>query len=262
MKPFIIWTVQRTGGTNFATNIIRASGLPITQHEPLNVGRSFGYITENWVSSRDHDKLQNDIGLFLDKGYPIKHCVENVDWEINESLAIQSARRGFWNIILYRENSIDRLASLKFALSTGLWGRKKVSLAKEMIVESLGKGLCIKNDEINHLISHENRCNERLIRVARLTDTFKSKTYALSFEDIYHSEESEARRKVSLILDELNLSNESFVSNFINQLRSVGDQGSKILYKEIAGYAELEEGLKKNSPLRGMLETEFPKIIL
>lgn len=38
VKPFIIWTLQRTGGTNLAQRLVELSGLKGAQHEPFNKG--------------------------------------------------------------------------------------------------------------------------------------------------------------------------------------------------------------------------------
>lgn len=261
MNPFIIWTVQRTGGTNFATNLIKLSGLPITTHEPLNIGRTYGYITHKWRETRNRDELDKSIADFLDKGYAIKHCVENVDWEINESLIKKSIDKKFWHIILYREKSVDRLLSLHFAMETGLWGRKKVSAAKETMGKQFGNIARIKHLDVDALVEHEQYCNDCLVNVARCITKDNSRIYAISFEDIYEANLEAATKKASIILKEIGITEKSIIDDFISHIRNAGDQGSKKIYNEIRGRHDLEHGFSKFISLKERIYSEFPDLI-
>lgn len=262
MNQFIIWTVQRTGGTNFATNLIKLSGLPITAHEPLNLGRPYGYITKNWQDTHDRLHLDKSLGDFLDNGYAIKHCVENVDWAINESLILRSLERNFFHIILYRENSLDRLLSLHFALETGLWGRKKVSLAKKELGNGFNDGVSVRDLDIDSLVNHEKYCSECLIRISRSIRNQTKRILSISFEDIYEIPYVESTNKVSKILKEIGFSDNDIIIKFLDDIRGLGDQGSKTLYKGIRRREELEYMLNKITPIREILNNELSDIVL
>ena len=68
-SPFIIWTLQRTGGTNLAKQSVSRSDLMCNQHEsvsmdykpldhePFNMDRVYGHITRQWMASRDEGVL-------------------------------------------------------------------------------------------------------------------------------------------------------------------------------------------------------------
>ena len=258
MNPFIIWTVQRTGGTNFATNLIRLSGFPITAHEPLNAGRSYGHITQDWEKNRDISRLDQAMGAFLDGRYAIKHCVENVDWEINVSLMRKSIERNFWHILLYRENPVDRLLSLHFARETGFWGRKKVSLAKQSLGADFMKGKDVRKIDVKSLVEHENHCNEILMNVVGCIQSQDSRIYPISFEDIYESDEPAAKQKIAPLLRNINVTGEEALDEFLIKIKTVGDQGSKILYRSIEGYGELERALSATRKLKERLSMAFP----
>lgn len=262
MNPFIIWTVQRTGGTNFATNLVKLSGLPIIEHEPLNVGRSFGYISRNWRDTHDKSELDKSIGRLLEKKSPIKHCVETVDWEINNSLIAKSIHENYFNIILYRENTLDRLTSLHFALETGLWGRKKVSMTKDALGNEFISGLSIKKIDAKSMIDHEKNCNVIIINVIRELQKSGKRTYAISFEDLYEKSHHVAEEKISILLREIGITEKKTVEDFVKKIREVGDQGSKALYTNIEGYDILKEELLKLTSLRKLMFQEFPEIVL
>ncbi len=46
VRPFIIWTLQRTGGTNLTVRLVELSGLESFPHEPFNIERIHGHITK------------------------------------------------------------------------------------------------------------------------------------------------------------------------------------------------------------------------
>src|SRR5687767_10672415 len=104
-RAFIIWTLQRTGGTNLARRLFeRASlveaarekvqepgsigakwlGAVASQwsfHEPFNYGkksRIFGPVTERWVTTNDRQALDTALAEICSLRIGLKHCVEMV----------------------------------------------------------------------------------------------------------------------------------------------------------------------------------------
>jgi len=75
MKPFIIWTLRRTGGTTLQAILEEHSGLPTIEHEPFLPGRVLSGVAE---AHRAGDRTGFDEGVreILRAGYPIKHCFE------------------------------------------------------------------------------------------------------------------------------------------------------------------------------------------
>ena len=61
-RPFIIWTLRRTGGTNLATRLMALSQYPKLEHEPFNPDRVHGHVTRNWVEHCDGYALDEESG--------------------------------------------------------------------------------------------------------------------------------------------------------------------------------------------------------
>lgn len=91
LRPFVIWTLQRTGGTNLTRQLVRLSGLPRTEHEPFNEGRAYGHVTAAWRKDRDALAMGAAMQEIAAEHQVIKHCVEMVPPEINGGLALAIA---------------------------------------------------------------------------------------------------------------------------------------------------------------------------
>jgi hypothetical protein len=110
--PFVVWTLQRTGGTNLTARLVELAGLKSAPHEPFNVGRVYGYITQAWQSDQDRVSLRQAVAEVAAKGEVIKHCVETVPWEITEALLEATHAAGYRHLFLYRRHAAERLLSL------------------------------------------------------------------------------------------------------------------------------------------------------
>ncbi len=204
-KPFIIWTLQRTGGTNLTTKLEEISGLHPAEHEPFNPDRQYGQITRDWLESRDRGRLDAAVQAAVDTRGIIKHCVEAVPWEISESLARASTLAGCRHLFLYRRNALDRLLSLRFAALTGIWGPRRWSWNKELFdadddrgqnVESAIDSALQRALPVEELASHEHYCVKLLNRTWALLDAMGAKPVALAFEDIYQSDDTQSLLQV------------------------------------------------------------------
>lgn len=262
MKPFIIWTMQRTGGTNFASHLISLSKLPATEHEPLNVGRSYGHIEKKWEINKDTDELNNAVDRFLGIGFAFKHCVEMVDQKVNYYLCNNSLKHDYNHIVLYRINPLNRLLSLHFAQQTGLWGRKKVIEAREGLGGDLHNKFSIDRLNINSLIEHEERCNQCMLSVVELLRERNASVHFISFEDLYESSSEKVLENLSRIMTAVGFKNPDTIQSAFQSLIVSGDQGSKSLYKSIPGRIELEEKLRNTNGLRERILLRFPGSII
>ena len=113
--PLLIWTLQRSGGTNLTRRLEVLAGLAHGEHEPFNVEREFGHITRDWLARPDRATLDTAMHAACTQRRLIKHCVELVPWEVSQALAEQSVDLGYRHLFLYREQPRDRLLSLTFA---------------------------------------------------------------------------------------------------------------------------------------------------
>lgn len=124
LRPFVIWTLQRTGGTNLTRQLVRLSGLPRTEHEPFNEGRAYGHVTAAWRKDRDALAMGAAMQEIAAEHQVIKHCVEMVPPEINGGLALATAAAGYQHVFLYRRQPKGRLLSLHYARVSGIWGNR------------------------------------------------------------------------------------------------------------------------------------------
>jgi hypothetical protein len=239
-KPFIIWTLQRTGGTNLAQQLTVRSKLQGTQHEPFNQGRIFGHITEQWVQEKNLVALEQAIQEICQRGVIIKHCVETVPWAVTESLAKAAVAAGYGHLFLYRKNPVNRLLSLQFAKLSGIWGlnlKDKKELSEKIFAEPL---------PITELVKHESRCVQRLNATWSYLLERCAGPVAFAYEDIYQSDDpNQPIRELHPLLDTLGLSKGSEDDRlFISETIGTGDQGTRDKYCAFAGIDQLEHALR------------------
>lgn len=260
-RPFIIWTLQRTGGTNLARRLFEASGLPGTDgkrlttgtfldsvvdawklHEPFNYGsdaRPFGFASEAWVECGDREKLDHATEAVCALGMPIKHCVEMVPAEVTESLVKASLRHGYRHVFLYRRNPLNRLLSMEFARRSGVWGAHlKGSAVPDNVVFS-------KPLNVEGLAEHERQCSEKLMLTWQLLESGGSRPLPMAYEDIYQSAEvAQVESRLAHLLQFLGMElGAAGSAAFIEGIMGSGDQGTRDRYSAFAGIPELEAAL-------------------
>ena len=236
-KPFIIWTLQRTGGTNLTKYLISLSRLS-GKHEPFNQVREYGTITENWLLQKNIDKLHKDINEILEKPQVIKHCVEMVPWRVSDELARISLQKGYESLFLYRKSSVQRLLSMEFSERTKKWGPKSeiTSATEEKAFE----------EELNipKLIAHESKSIELMNTFWRKVSKRNYKPMSISFESIYESKLPQAISVVNGVLEHLHLSEKIDPEDLVAKLRSTGNQNTRNSYHRFKGISQLEKELK------------------
>jgi len=121
-SPFIIWTMQRTGGTNLTKNLLAMSKFRAVEHEPFSRLRIYGEITKTWGSEKDNAALSTSIRGICAKRENIKHCVEMVPWQISATLVDAAAETDYKHLFLIRESSLQRLLSMVYARRAKVWG--------------------------------------------------------------------------------------------------------------------------------------------
>jgi hypothetical protein len=238
LSPFVIWTLQRTGGTNLTQRLVERSGLAATQHEPFNRGRVYGEVTQAWIDNNDEVALARSMLEIATRRGIIKHCVEMVPWEVTRALIKATTQVGYSHLFLYREQARDRLLSLHFAQKTGVWGpnMKKEEIQEEVLAEPI---------PIERLLRHEEKCVNRLEKTWRLLVEQGAHPVALSYEAIYRSTPETAGKKLKPVLESLGLASTPAEDHaFVMEVLGNGDQGTRDKYHDIPGVNELEEALK------------------
>lgn len=262
-SPFIIWTLQRTGGTNLARRLFEASGLPGTDgrplstgglldrvtdawklHEPFNYGhgsedRPFGFASERFLKGGSPRELDAVTHAVCAHRLPLKHCVEMVPPEVTRSLAMASVRHGYRHVFLYRRNPLDRLLSMEFARRSGVWGPAlKGSAAPDHEIFS-------RPLDVDALIAHERTSGERLEQTWQWLVTAGAQPLPLAYEDIYQPAlPAQARERLMHLLHALGLGKGRESDNaFIDEIIGSGDQGTRERYHAFAGIDALREQL-------------------
>jgi len=234
--PFIIWTLQRTGGTNLAVQLMNRAPQPVKRHEPFNVTRPYGHITGNWKQTSDMPALKAAVEDICAQQVLIKHCVETVPRPVTMALARAAASAGYRHVFLYRRNAADRLLSLYFARKTGIWGpkMKQAVNARAAMRDANSPSVdasCTRGDDaqlpVARLIAHEQRCASNLSLVWTALTRLDGHPLAVAYEDIYFAADANGvLRVVSELLNHLGLSTSPDEDRqFATNLRSTRDLG-------------------------------------
>jgi len=273
-KPFIIWTLQRTGGTNLARRLFEACGLlpadrdrpeassPVLEritdqwklHEPFNYGqqaRVFGDISRRWVEDGNDQALEQSISEIVGLRLPLKHCVEMVPWRITEVLARESCRAGYAHVFLYRREAVDRLLSLHFAKMSGVWG-PHFSNQSELDDRIYGEAL-----PVAELAGHESFCAQTLENAWKLLQACGASPFALAYEDIYKEADPEqVFAQLGPVLRLLGLTKGGTKDRrFIDEILSAGDQGTRDKYARFAGIERLAAAVASGARFRPRSDT-------
>lgn len=124
-RPFVLWAMQRTGGTALADALMRISEHPSAEHEPFNWSRErereFAPIVKAWIASGDRAALMKDLRGLAANGVLIKHCFELFSASFNVALLEATADAGYRHILLRRKDETARLVSKFVAEAQGAW---------------------------------------------------------------------------------------------------------------------------------------------
>ena len=121
-RPFVIWTMRRTGGTSLTMLLSRLSEHPTREHEPFNHGRRFGWVAENFKTHADPARLRADMETALAERPNIKHCYDLLPMALHAALLEVTQKLDYAHMILDRRDEGSRIRSLELALATGAWG--------------------------------------------------------------------------------------------------------------------------------------------
>jgi hypothetical protein len=238
--PFVIWTFQRTGGTNLNRHLNRLSIHDKFQDEPFNGPREFGSLTKAWKRTKDASALRDGMDKVCAQRKNIKHCVEQVPWAVNKALLDAAHVQGYAPIFLYRENPLQRLLSMEYAKRTKSWGPSS-TLEDGQDAVAFDAPL-----DAEALAGHEDRLNERLNRIWTLLSDAKAAPVAISYEEIYAKGLDQAHHALQRVFDRLGVQTSEALEEAI---RGTGDQKTRDRYGRFKGIATLQEQLDNLQPL-------------
>lgn len=237
-KGLIIWTLRRTGGTNFTGKIsnLLKDRFRIVQHEPFNLNRIFGFITQEFKEG-NVDKTRDLLVQELSIPTLIKHCVETVPRDFNFLLADIIFEMCYFNLFLYRQNSADRLLSLHFANKSNIWG-PNMKKSEDIIDKVTKEPIPIKS------LFNQDLYDRKLLRdIYIYLKNKNAPTFEITYEELYYEDESKLKEKIEILLKMLQIDLDA--NKFIDELRKTGYQGTRECYKKFPNIKEYYETFKK-----------------
>lgn len=238
-RPFIIHTLQRTGGTNLTKHLNRLSSFPVArQHEPFNRPRVYGHVTRAWEADRDAEALYAAMRVILAGEENIKHCVEMVPWKITGALVDCATEAGYRHMFLYRRDALGRILSMEYAQRTKIWGPSHLDKLS-------GDAVAFETPlDVDALVANEARCNRLLNRTWNHLAAAGVRAEPLAFEDLYGPDAALAGAALTRILTHLGLSKGAEAdAELLAILRGDGGQQTRDRYVRFQGIAELRDRL-------------------
>jgi hypothetical protein len=190
-KNFIVWTMQRTGGTTF-TSLLGSMHASPAVHEPFN-GRNAKLEYRADIHSISKGSTPNKI-----LGRNIKHCYEYSSDDFNSNLLNIAEECGFVSILLERRDELSRIESLALAKLTGAYGVKK---ADEMYPKIRKGEISIGAIDIASEVAHVRRCQRRTSCLKKLLQSRSALHYY--YEDVYAGSELEVSERFEKIFSKL-----------------------------------------------------------
>lgn len=199
--PYIIWTMQRTGGTTLAALLADLSEYSGIEHEPFNPERMLGWVTKGWLETRDEEKLRADMAKALESLPLIKHCYELLPLEVNRVLMEVSCALGYRHIILDRRAEPRRVLSLELAKLTGAWGGKDAGAVYGQIERG---ELQLEPMNVDGALRHMTYCQKQRQALQDLFTAQGTSAFVIYFEDVYADPEA-GRQRIRRLLDFLGI---------------------------------------------------------
>lgn len=180
--PFIIWTLQRTGGTSLTDLLMKMSEYKTIDHEPFWPARAFGHVTQQWKKTRDPVALDAAMAEIFSQRYLIKHCYEFHGEPLNRALAKAAAAADYRHILLLRKNELARLVSMALAEAHGTWFRK---WARKVYADVATGRRSLEPLAVDRLVKHYKTCARETSAVRSLLATHDVQLLEISYEDLY-----------------------------------------------------------------------------
>lgn len=240
-KPFIIWTMRRTGGTTFANILQKITECELV-HEPFNWDRKYGYMTQGFKNSRvNFDFLEKSFKEgCVDDNICLKHCYEIIGEVFSQAIIEIASQTDYKHIFLLRRNELSRLLSLYTAKYTDVWGKHG---AKDVYEQYLSGEKQLPNYNIEEMKKHLWTCNHRT-KVLKQTMAENNVDFLeIYFEDLYSGDFEQRKEFLSNICNFIEVSTESFNSKTeeLRYLLMKSGQKSNAIYDLIPNKKEIED---------------------
>jgi hypothetical protein len=246
--PFIVWTLQRTGGSNLAENLMAYAGPPYGLQEPFLADRAYGSIVKAWRRDRDAASVALAMGAICAEGVRLKHCVEILPFPLTSALLEASVGSGYRHVFIYRRSALDRLLSMHFAQVTGIWGPEE---RKTHAPDGVARHAALQAPlPIDKLVAHEEMSVRQLTQCWQYVRDRGGDPRAVAFEEVYCSAQAGAAIQILLdLLGYLGLARgDSEDHAWATQVLAEGNQSTRKQYASLPGVDTLRARLAALAP--------------
>jgi SAM-dependent methyltransferase len=213
-KPFIIWTMQRTGGTALTDMLMQMSEHRAAEHEPFNWGRKtprqFWPIADAWNKSRDVPALAASLAEIFAQNYLIKHCYELLSASFNEQFMLAAARTPYRHVHLLRRDEPGRLVSKFIAEANGTWF---TDYARRVYTEVAEGRRALAPLPVEEVVAHFRRCRTMTRAVASWLAELGPESRVVYYEDLYVGSPAERLARMHDFLDFLGFTAEEVAAH-------------------------------------------------
>jgi hypothetical protein len=204
--PFIIWTLQRTGGTSLTELLMLMSEHKATDHEPFHLSRAFGRVTEHWLATHDVAVLDRAMAQIFAERYLIKHCYELLPESLNAALARAAAKAPYRHVLLLRRDELSRLVSMSIAEANGTWFR---DWARKVYSDVAKGDRRFEPLSLERIVTHYKGCLASTAHTKKLLKKLRIAPLRLFYEDLYMGERETRIAVLHKLFDFLDLSAET-----------------------------------------------------
>ena len=245
--PFMIWTMQRTGGTTLADLLMDMSEHRRAQHEPFNFRqdtgstRQFGHIHRAWAGTRDDAALVKALADIFAQRYLIKHCYE-FNPEFSLRLAEVAATSGYRHIHLLRRNEALRLISRFVAEAHETWFQQRSTRVFTKVIEGQHE---LSPLPVKAVVEHYRRCERALNDVRQCMRKLDLDVREIDYEDLYVGEREARTARLDALLAFLDFSPEVIERNRSKIERKIfkGGQDTASVMQFVPNLGEVLEAL-------------------
>lgn len=243
IRPIIVWTMRRSGGTALAPALAEFFERHTTD-EPFNRDRPFGHITRALREGASAEDVRPDIEDAVDSVDFLKHCIDFLPIALHEELLAVTVARGWTHLVLERRNKVARALSLEMAIQTGIWGQDKD--ADDTLLQSYLSGEktvgAFDADRCQNALREHRRRSRWLSR--RLQER-SVPHHRLVFERIYKKEPvSEWAPPLMDFIGARDAGRAEFIAAMSVQ-RESGGQGTRALYAQVPNIKEVRKTLQR-----------------
>jgi hypothetical protein len=184
--PFLIWTMQRTGGTALTDLLFGLSEHKKADHEPFiwdrPKPRQFWPIVSTWRQTEDLEQLNKSLDEVFHSNYLIKHCYElnRLDFDIH--LMKAADRAGYKQFMLLRRDEYSRLISKYVAESEGTWFKDH---ARNVFDDVAAGNRQLAPLPVDKMVQHYIHCRDATASIRESLTGLGTPFKEIYYEDLY-----------------------------------------------------------------------------